>query len=300
MTATSEPPFGRFVASPAYARLLDFAQRAPRNGFGKQLARLARALYLWRAPLPVDVEVEELRLRCYLRDNTCERKFVFTPWRFDAAERGAIAAALPRDGVFVDIGANVGIYTLSAAMRLGNSGRIVAIEPYPPAYERLRFNIDATRAGRAEWPRIDALAFGVADRPEFRELTIDPGNLGGGSITPARARFSTPVAGGRVRIECRPLLGILADLGVDRIDALKIDIEGAEDCALAPFLDGAPPALLPRRLAIENSDHLWKTDLRGAITRHGYRVEVRTRLNTVYARQEMGTFHIFTFPGRHR
>src|SRR5688572_10722942 len=110
-----DAPFGSFPPSVGHARLLRIAQDAPRNALGKQLARAARALYLWRAPSPSDVSVGELRLRCWLADNTCERKFVFTPWRFDVRELEAISRILPRDGVFIDIGANVGIYALHAA-----------------------------------------------------------------------------------------------------------------------------------------------------------------------------------------
>ena len=43
--------------------------------------------------LAVHVEVGDIRLRCQLRDNTCERKFVFTPWRFDPLERSVLAAS---------------------------------------------------------------------------------------------------------------------------------------------------------------------------------------------------------------
>jgi FkbM family methyltransferase len=274
------PPFGAFAPSRGRQRLLSFSQNAPDNVLGKQLARLARDLYLWRAPLPADITVGAIRLRCYLRDNTSERKFAFTPWRFDALERGALAAALPRDGVFVDIGANVGIYTLSAALHLGAAGRIVALEPYTPAYRRLVFNIEATRALQADWPRIDALQFGVADRDGLCELRVDAGNLGGGSIA-AQARFSRRGSHEATAIRCRPLLILLAEHEVTRIDVLKIDIEGAEDRALAPFLAGAPAALLPRRIVLENSDASWKIDLRAALATRGYRELLRTRLNTV-------------------
>src|SRR5689334_211568 len=113
------PPFGRYAPSPGFRRLIEFAQHAPRNAIGKQLALAARGLYLWRAPSPVDVSVGDIRLRCYLRENTCERKFVFTPWRFDPQELEAMASALPADGVLVDVGANVGIYSLTAALLMG-------------------------------------------------------------------------------------------------------------------------------------------------------------------------------------
>jgi FkbM family methyltransferase len=280
-------PFGAFDPPARYARLLRFAQGAPDNVLGKQLARIARGLYLWRAPLPADVTVEELRLRCWLRDNTCERKFVFTPWRFDVAERRAIGRALPRDGVFVDVGANVGIYTLSAARALGSAGRVVAIEPNPPALERLRFNIAATcAAGMRDWPRIDVLACGVSDREGPLELRVDGGNLGGASVMAGSARFTNGASSAHVTIRCRDLLSILDELEIDRVDALKIDIEGAEDRALGAFLDRAPDPLLPRCLVIENSDHLWKRDLRELLAMHGYLDTLRTRLNTVYERAD--------------
>jgi FkbM family methyltransferase len=280
-------PFGAFDPPARYARLLRLAQDAPDNLFGKQLARIARELYLWRAPLPADVTVEELRLRCWLRDNTCERKFVFTPWRFDVAERRAIGKALPRDGVFVDVGANVGIYTLSAARALGGAGRVVAIEPNPPALERLRFNIAATLASARDWPRIDVLACGVSDREGPLELRVDEGNLGGASVMARPARFANGASNAHVTIRCRELLSILGELEIERVDALKIDIEGAEDRALGAFLDRAPDPLLPRCLVIENSDHLWKRDLRESLGMHGYRETMRTRLNTVLERGQI-------------
>jgi FkbM family methyltransferase len=274
------PAFGAYPPAAAHARLLRIAQSAPRNALGKQLARAARVLYLWRAPSPADVTVGELRLRCWLSDNTCERKFVFTPWRFDVREICAVTEVLPRDGVFIDIGANVGIYTLHVATRMGAAGRIVAFEPFAEAHQRLCFNIESTRMGRADWPRIDVMQVGVADSAGARELTVDAGNLGGNSLAEDAARITR--AGERVSIECRPLLSSLAELGVERIDALKIDIEGAEDLALCPFLAEAPRTLLPRRLVLENSDALWRRDLRGALAGRGYTSLFRTRLNSVY------------------
>jgi FkbM family methyltransferase len=276
-------PFGVYRPSRGRRRLLELAQRAPRNAVGNQLARWARGLYLWKAPLPVDVVVEGIRLRCYLRDNTGERKFVFTPGRFDPMERRALAAGLPTDGVFVDIGANVGIYTLTAALLLGSQGRVLAIEPHVPAARRLRFNIEATRSSQEDWPRIDVLEIGVSDRDESRELRIDDGNLGGGSIVAGEARFSRAGSSSSSTIHCRPLLDILAEAGVRRIDALKIDIEGAEDLALRPFLETAPDSLLPRLMIVERSEQLWHGDLAAWLSARGYRVRQRTRLNTLYA-----------------
>lgn len=283
MTPDVSTPFGTFAPTSARRHLLNLAQRAPRNLIGKQLARVARSLFLWRTPLPADISVGDIRLRCYLRDNTGERKFAFTPWRFDPLERGLLATALPPDGVFVDIGANVGIYTLTAALQLGASGRIIAIEPYPPARERLVFNIAATRGSSREWPRIEVLGVGISDREELRPLHIDAGNLGGGSIV-GTARTSRAGSHSTTTVRCRPLLDVLVEEEVARVDVLKIDIEGAEDLALVPFLRAAAAALLPRRIIVENSEASWRLDLGGALAERGYARTLRTRLNSVYAR----------------
>jgi FkbM family methyltransferase len=197
-------------------------------------------------------------------------------------ELAAIDEILPRDGVFIDIGANVGIYTLHAATRMNERGRIVAFEPFPAAHRRLRFNIESTRTARTDWPRVSALCVGVSETDGNFELAVDAGNLGGNSLAGGDARFSRAGAREHVTIVCRPLLALLADLQVTRIDALKIDIEGAEDLALCPFLAAAAPTLLPRRIVLENSDTLWKRDLRGALAQRAYQLLFRTRLNSVY------------------
>lgn len=263
--------------------MLHLAQHAPRNWLGQQFAQVARRLVLRGAPLPLDVAVGPIRMRCYLRDNNSERKFAFMPWRFDRRERQCILEALPADGVFVDIGANVGIHTLAAAVHMNAHGRILALEPNPPAFERLRFNLEATRHGRPDWPTVELLRLGVADKAGEIELHLEPTNLGSSSIVPrAPAR---PGTAGVVRIPCRPLLSILRERGIERMDALKIDIEGAEDLALLPYLAQAADASLPTLIVIENSEQRWTLDLVGALAGRGYRVLSRTRMNTVYRRE---------------
>ena len=52
-------------------------------------------------------------------------------------------------------------------------------------------------------------------------------------------------------------MAVLADTGIAAIDALKIDVEGAEDLVLAPFLRDAPQDLLPKLLLIEDTRGFW-------------------------------------------
>jgi len=282
--------FGAHRPGPVAAALIRLAQGAPANAAGKQLAHALRGCALGLARLPLDVTVGEVRLRAHVGDNYSEKKFIFTPWRFDAREREHLRAALPPDGVFVDIGANVGIHSLLVATHLGDDGRILAFEPNPPAYERLRFNLEATRAGREHWPTVRTLPIGVSEADDEFELHVLPGDLGGSSLVPGGrdgAHAASEHAGGAaahtVRVRCRPLLDVLDDEDITRIDALKIDIEGAEDAALVPFLEAADSDRLPRVIVMENSEDQWTRDLPGALERRGYTVAMRSRMNSVYA-----------------
>lgn len=273
---TSE--FGRYRPSPLLNQLLTFAQNAPRNWLGQQFAQLVRKIFVRMATLPTDIAVEGVRMRCYLKDNNSEYKFAFMPWRFDQVERDRLAMAVQPHGVFLDIGANVGIYTLHMATKMPTSGRIIALEPNPPAYKRLKFNVEATKAVNKNVPQIDLIPYAVADSDTILDLHLDPKNLGSSSVAGQNR------GAGVVRVTCKPLLSILFDLGIQKVDALKIDIEGAEDMALMPYLEGALDENLPSCIVIENSEHLWKSDLVGALKKRGYRAEIRNRMNTVYCR----------------
>ena len=90
---------------------------------------------------PVDVEALGARMRLHPYNNICEKRMLFSPDNFDPEELAAIGERL-RDGfVFIDIGANVGAYSLFVAARTGPSARILAIEPQPHIFDRLTGNI---------------------------------------------------------------------------------------------------------------------------------------------------------------
>jgi FkbM family methyltransferase len=280
----TETDFGFYCPHPFFKFLISLAQGTPHNWFGQQIAQIVRMLILRQVKLPIDVCVGPIKMRCYMLDNNSERKFTFMPWRFDRKERQLLKKILPRNGTFVDIGANVGIYTLDAATNLGAGGAVVAIEPNPPAFNRLCFNLKATQSALTDWPKIHTLQVGVSDTTGDLELHLDPENLGSSSIIkrPGPASSAGAVTGKTIKIPCKPLLRILEELSISRIDALKIDIEGAEDIALFSFLNQAPKEMLPDYILMENNERIWKLDLVGALREQGYIVKLKTRRNTVY------------------
>lgn len=281
----SAPPFGALSPPGWLQRLI----RLGHNYKNRAIASIAKRLAIKRG-LPMDITVAGIKLRCRFVDNYSERKFVFTPWRYDVDERRLLERELPSDGVFVDIGANIGLYTLTVNQVLGPRGRIMAFEPNPVTMRRLRFNLAANRTDNGEQPNIELLDIGVADRDSSFELYAHHTNLGSYSIAGknrAELQGHDEIKETLV-IHCRPLLDVLKEFNIGHIDALKIDIEGAEDIALAPYLDNAPDDLLAKTIIIENSEALWGCDLFGKMERRGYSLRCRTKMNSVFSVGKQG------------
>ena len=97
-----------------------------------------------------------------------------------------------------------------------------------------------------------------------------------------RARAIRPA----VRVPALTLQQILADAGVAKVYALKIDVEGFEDRVLTGFFAQAPQTLWPRAVVIEHlSRNEWQQDCIDDMVARGYREERKTRSNTLLARK---------------
>ena len=273
-----EIDYGELPQPSRLTTLIARAQSAPHNWFGRKLAKFCRSRVLSGLDQPLDVEVEGIRMRVLLKDNNSERRYVFMPWLFDAEERELIAERLPPEGVFVDIGANVGIYSLWAARHLGAAGTLVAFEPNPPAYKRLSFNLRANQELAAgDWPTVHCLQKGVSEREGEFSLYLDPTNLGGSSLVMQADK------GTQTKVLCVPLKEELERLSINTVHALKIDIEGAEDIALIPFFETAPDHLFPKLIVMERTHQDTQSDLDECLKSKGYKILNLTRMNAVYS-----------------
>lgn len=275
MRNVQEPPFGTHAPGTLPRLLTDLCQGLPVTPTGRRLALWLRKVAMVLQGPVFDVAVRGIHLRLHPGDNVGERKFLFMPQFFDPEEMALLSQRLPRDGTFVDIGANVGLYTLNAARFLGPAGRILAVEPGPEAARRLRFNLSLNRTDAA----ITHADCAIGAEEGVMGLYLDDSNLGGSSLVRDHGGKSTPV-------RVRPLIGVLAEVGITRIDLLKIDIEGAEDKALLPFFDQAPEDLWPRVIIIERSEESWAGDLLGRFKAAGYRSFGNSKMNWLFERQD--------------
>jgi len=274
MTAVFDSsPWGTYLPGGYDRAVLALTRAMPPTWLGQRLAILFRRLLMRRIGEGcLDTMLWGMRLRLYPRRNGCEKNALFTPQMFDRMERRVLAEAVRQRRsafTFVDIGANVGLYSLYLASC--GDVRTLAIEPQPGIVERLRFHLAANPSAK-----VDVLPVALSDRAGVAVLVINDSDSGGTHIDKQDGRQD---AGERISVPSKPLIAVLADAGVESIDALKIDVEGAEDIVLAPFLRDAPHSLLPRLIVIEDTRGFWNIDLFALLAERGYTVQERSRQN---------------------
>lgn len=249
----------------------------------RKLGPIARArlrnVVVCLAPGPFDIEAEDIRLRAYPADNHSDRVAMARGRLPDRDERAAIAPFLGEDGVFIDVGANIGLYSLWAARRVGPAGRVIAVEPHPATADRLSFNIAANALAN-----IRVVQAAVGEAPGVADLHASGGGNSGQSSLLEDVAFRPE---GTFEVPVRTLLDIVSAAGVTAIDVLKVDIEGYEDRAIVPFLDTAPQSLLPRAVLVETDvAESWKSDCLAALATRGYDLLTKTVANAVLIRTQ--------------
>ncbi len=171
--------------------------------------------------------------------------------------------------VFVDVGANIGYYSVLASRLVGRNGKVVSVEA-SPAFHRILLR-HAQRNGCAN---IRAVNAAVSDRDELLTFILASSrNMGANSIVP----YDGP-AESTFQIAARPLPALLTEEEITRARVIKIDVEGAEGGVvrgLLPLLGRVRPdaeltvEVTPQRMAElgESVD-----DLLDAVRAHGFHV----------------------------
>lgn len=285
MVSSNNAAYGTLAPGPFDRAILALTSRLPDNWLGLRLAILLRRAVTTRLDYPdgaLDVERWGLRLRLHPRDNGCEKNLLFTPQMYEPAELRELAAEIARAKqqrrpfVFLDIGANVGLFSFFVASQAGPDARILAIEPEAGNLRRLRFNVDIN-------PAVPIKVIPTALSDEAGELAIElhPRDRGGSrTMKLAQSKASNRVT----LVPSQTLLQLLTQERIEAIDALKIDAEGFEDVILQPFFQDAPPTMWPRLIIIEDGSGSWTTDLIAAMVAKGYAIAARTKLNIMLRR----------------
>ena len=227
------PAFGSHAPRGVLAIVLKLTRLRPLGWLGRRLGFAGRTIGIkMLRGRPLDVSSLGIRMRLYPAHNQSEKNLLFTPHLFDPDEREILAGRIGDNFVFVDIGANVGGYALFVAALAGPSARVLAIEPQPEIFERLVFNIGLNPFGT-----VKALECAVTDRDGTVTLFVDPSNSGQSSVRFVNS-LQRSVA---VKVTAKTLKTVVAEEQLTRIDAMKVDVEGAEELILEPFFRHVAP-----------------------------------------------------------
>lgn len=172
-----------------------------------------------KAMMPVSLQIPEGRVFLDRRD--VEVSGALLLGAHDPFEIEVFRRAIKPGMTVIDIGANIGYYTVIAAGRAGPQGRVIAYEPEEKNFNLLRKNLESNGFFWAT-PVKEA----VSDRAGTRTFYMALKHTGIHSLVNNR-NFSR-----ETEVVCDTLDHSLEKLGVKKVDVIKMDIEGFEIMAL--------------------------------------------------------------------
>ncbi len=136
--------------------------------------------------------------------------------------------AMPAGECFVDIGANLGLFTMVASRHLGPEGRVIAFEPNQKTFADLAGNLAANNC-----TNVVTLCAGVSSATA--RVAFDPGPPGHSGI----ARISDSGSSAIMVLGSQQVADLILNVAAGRRITIKIDVEGHENQvidALMPLL----------------------------------------------------------------
>lgn len=191
-----------------------------------------------KTPLLVFYRLISWRIRCWLGISTVinlpkwnVKLFLPAQWRGAAkivylfredydSELISLNKNLLTGNVFVDAGANIGIYTIIAAKLVGESGRVIAFEPTIESYNALNKSIELN-----ELKNVQVYQCALSNREGKTRFYTHP-DSSRNSLGPI------PGANKGINVNIVMLDKILEQEKVSRVDFIKMDVEGAEELVL--------------------------------------------------------------------
>jgi FkbM family methyltransferase len=155
-----------------------------------------------------------LNIKMYCYPDSCSAASVLYCGLYDYHEMNFILRFLRREDSFIDIGANVGVYTLLAASQL-NASSLYSFEALPKNYNRLLQNLELN-----DLQQVRTHQLAISNSKGYVTLYVSDGDSTP-SITSHQGKNT-------VQVESNTLNNLSKTLPLDRLTLGKIDIEGAE------------------------------------------------------------------------
>lgn len=164
---------------------------------------------------------EGLRMVWHTEDVRSAPNIIMTQSQYEPADAPFLLAAARHSNVILDVGANAGYYALRFAHQGGPNCRVHAFEPVPSTFLRLSRNIEINQMT----DRIVAHPFGFSR--DSRSATIYLPAFSGNSAASLRDLHPSERSE-KIEVPLRRLDDFCKELQPERIDLIKIDVEGAE------------------------------------------------------------------------
>jgi FkbM family methyltransferase len=143
---------------------------------------------------------------------------IFVSGDFEPNVRREILRILKPGDLFLDIGANVGFFSLLAAKAVGHTGKVYAFEPAPKARDALRRNLALNHI-----QNVTTVALALSDSPGRRALFLDARNNSGAS-----SFNRSPHSGEAMEVELDTYDRFASQNTLSIPALIKLDVEGAE------------------------------------------------------------------------
>lgn len=175
-------------------------------------------------PVPVNLEVardETVRFWwSYFVGFYDDDRAFFDYWGQDRGDLRFLWKVLRPGDTFLDVGAFHGVYSVVAGKRVTSRGRVIAFEPSPRDRRRLQLHLrcNGIRSARVEPFAVSSKA---SETSFFQVVSGDPTRNG---LKPPASEDSVA----RITVQAISLDQYLAEAGLQRVDVMKLDVEGGE------------------------------------------------------------------------
>lgn len=159
------------------------------------------------------------------------RDGIFTSWEVLQDEIYERIYRFNKGDTVVDIGAYVGMFTVKAALEVGEKGKVIAIEPSSQ-------NLSYLSENTVLLPNVKVISMAAGSSKRFGSLTIT-------EASPCHTILYKENSYTE-RVEVDTLDNILQTRNIDKVDFIKIDAEGSE----LDILQGATKTLLNNKLKL--------------------------------------------------
>jgi FkbM family methyltransferase len=182
-------------------------------------AGVVRRIYRVQEDLIVELR-EGMRLLWNPEDLRTAPNMLLNHGTYEARELAVLLAVAAKCKVVLDVGANIGWYTLNIGRAVEGMGRVYAFEPIPDTFATLERNV-ALNGMR----NVTLMNVGLGETTGEVEFYLPDVT---GSVAASQRPLFSEQQNARVQAKVRRLDEVAKELGLERVDLIKCDIEGGE------------------------------------------------------------------------